>query len=165
MKQRVRERERERETPDLLFRTRLNKEAFVSSTTLPLSLAFTLLLSSPSLVDLVAPSFLMKTLDAEKLSIWEGAGGMDWGGDSDLSSATQTDWLKKGTLFSSWGTLCVPCVVTGIFMLKVKLKHNRRGLRNQISVLHSYLFLAKLKVRLKRATSCSFLFPYLVFLV
>lgn len=64
------------------------------SSSLPLCSAFPLL-SNPSLV---APTFLMKTLHMQNknLSIWEGVGGLYWGGDSDLRSAMDWSALKDG---------------------------------------------------------------------
>lgn len=56
-----------------------NQKDFFSSTTLALSLFALrlLLLSNPSCVDLVEPSFLMKTLDAEQKAQYLGRGGRD----------------------------------------------------------------------------------------
>ncbi len=55
---------------------------------------FALLLSNPSLVDLVAPSFLMKT-DAEQKAQYLGRGGRALGEETQTRVQLQTDWLLK----------------------------------------------------------------------
>lgn len=71
------EREREREPKSPLTQKQTeNKKVSSDSTILP-SLTFALLLSSPSLVDLVAPRFPMKTLGAEQKAQYLGRGGRD----------------------------------------------------------------------------------------
>lgn len=71
-----REREREPKSPLTQKQTENKKVSSDSTTRLP-SLTFALLLSSPSLVDLVAPRFPMKTLGAEQKAQYLGRGGRD----------------------------------------------------------------------------------------
>lgn len=71
------------------------------SSSLPLCPALLVLLTNLSL-DLVEPSFLMKTLTAEQKLQYLGRGGIWWGGDSALSAAAHwLDFKKRREFITS----------------------------------------------------------------